>query len=102
MSCVIRATTPTFKYTFATVNVANISQAYLTIAKNGTTVLEKSLADATVGEDYISWTLTQAETLSLLPGTAAVMLNWLTRDGTRGSSGNETLVIERNLKEVVI
>lgn len=102
MSCVIRATTPTFKYTFKTVAVTNISQAYLTIAKNGTTVIEKSLSDAYIGDGYLAWTLTQAETLSVAAGTASVMLNWLTRDGTRGASKETGLTFERNHKEVVI
>ena len=103
MGCVIRATTPTLKYTFKKVPVTDITQAYLSIARgDGTTVIEKSLEDATVGNGYIAWTLTQAETLSIAAGSASAMCNWLTRDGTRGASIKVGLTFERNYKEEVI
>ena len=44
------------------------------------------LSDATIGEDSLSWTLTQEETLSIGARTATMMLNWVTEDGTRGAS----------------
>ncbi len=99
---VIKATTPTFKYVFKTVDVADITKAFLTISKNGVTALEKSLAEASVGEDFIAWTLTQNETLSVPAGLVTSECNWLTIGGTRGSSGKATLTFERNSKEVVI
>lgn len=102
MSNVIRATTPTIRYFFNTVSVADITKAYLTITKNDVVVIEKELSEAVVGEDYIAWTLTQNETLSIPAGLVTSECNWLTSGGTRGSSGMRTISIEKNSKEVVI
>lgn len=102
MSNVIRATTPTIKYNFHVVSVSDIVKAYLTIKKAGAVTIEKSLEDATVGEDFLAWTLTQQETLSIAAGSAVIELNWLTQGGTRGASGRTNLTFEPNLKEEVI
>ena len=102
MANVIRSTTPTFKYTFKTVQVNTITAAYLTIAKNGIPVLERDLDTAVIGDKYIAWTLTQQETLGLASGTAEVMVNWKTAGGTRGASLKSTVIIEQNLKSEVI
>lgn len=102
MSNVIKCTTPTFKYTFSVVPVNTITEAYLTIEQAGAVKLERDLTTATVGDKYLTWTLTQAETLSFASGTASVMLNWLTSGGTRGASGERTVIFARNLKPEVI
>lgn len=101
MASLIRATTPTFKYTFKCIDVADIIEAYLTI-EQGNLEIEKDLTQATVGEDYIAWVLTQSETLQLNPGNASVMLNWLTDQGLRGASKKTMLMIEDNSKDEVI
>lgn len=46
---IVRGTTPSIRYTFSTLNVADIIDAYLTIVQ-GETVIEKTLQDAEVGE----------------------------------------------------
>lgn len=88
MEQIIRGTTPTVKFTFATVDVTTISVAYLTIlSSEGTVLLTKDMDTAEVGEDYISWTLTQTETLVLpLYGKVQVWCDWRIADGTRGRS----------------
>lgn len=101
MANIIRATTPTIKYTFSVVDPANITAAYMTIKKAGELVIEKALADASVDTDSLSWTLTQAETLSVA-GNAEVMLNWLTGDGTRGASAPTNVTFTPNhISEVI-
>lgn len=96
---IIRGTTPTLLYKFDQVDVSDITTAYLTI-KAGT-VIEKSLSDAIVGEDYISWTLSQAETLAF-PNQVSAMINWKLNDGTRGASNKSSFLIENNYKDVII
>ena len=102
MANVIRATTPTIKYAFKVVSVSDIVAAYLTIKQDGETIIERDLASATVGDDYLSWTFTQQETLQMATGKVTLMLNWLTNDGTRGASEKSTVVIEGNYKNEVI
>ena len=97
---IIKGTTPTIQYKFNVVHVTDISKAYLTIT-GGPEPIEKDLDSATIGTNTISWTLTQQETLSFA-GTVQVMLNWLTTGGTRGASKKTMIVVESNLKEVVI
>lgn len=86
MTKIIIGTTPTITYTFKVVPVNSIVKAVLTIKERGVNIIEKDLSDATVGEDTLSWTLTQEETLQLGTKTATMMLNWKTEDGTRGAS----------------
>lgn len=86
MNRIIIGTTPTITYTFKIVPVSSIVKAVLTVKERGANIMEKDLSDATVGEDTLSWTLTQEETLQLGTKTATMMLNWKTEDGTRGAS----------------
>ena len=86
MTKIIIGTTPTITYKFKVVDVSEITVAILTIKERGVNIIELNLSDATVGEDSLSWTLTQEETLQLGAKTATMMLNWKTEDGTRGAS----------------
>ena len=86
MTKIIIGTTPTITYKFKVVDVADITVAILTIKERGVNIIELNLSDATVGEDSLSWTLTQEETLLIGARTATMMLNWKTEDGTRGAS----------------
>lgn len=86
MTKIIIGTTPTITYKFKVVDVSEITVAILTIKERGTTLIEKTLADANVGEDSLSWTLSQEETLSIGAKSASMMLNWKLADGTRGAS----------------
>ena len=98
---VIRGTTPTFKYTFKQINPSQLVSAYLTIMCRDRVMVEKDISAATIGDKFISWKLTQDETLSLF-GTAFSQLNWKLPDGTRGASLQAKLQIANNEKEVVI
>lgn len=102
MTQIIIGTTPTITYTFRTVSVSDLTKAILTIKCAGQIILEKTLADAMVGENAMSWTLTQQETLSLGTRTAKMMLNWLTASGTRGASAETIIVGVTNHKREVI
>ena len=61
---IIRGTNSSIKIKFSKVNPAEINTAYLTIKQTGKDILEKNLAECTVGDNYIEWILTQEETLS--------------------------------------
>ena len=88
MEQIIRGTTPTVKFTFATVDVTTISVAFMSIvASDGTILLTKDITTAEVGEDYLAWTLTQTETLILpVHGKVQVWCDWRIAEGTRGRS----------------
>ena len=86
MTKIIIGTTPTITYKFKVVDVSDITVAILTIKERGVNIVELNLSDATIGEDSLSWTLTQEETLLIGARTATMMLNWKTEDGTRGAS----------------
>lgn len=86
MTKIIIGTTPTITYKFKVVDVSEITVAILTIKERGVNIIELNLSDATIGEDSLSWTLTQEETLLIGARTATMMLNWKTEDGTRGAS----------------
>ena len=102
MATIIRGTTPTIKYTFHTVRPSDISVAYLTAKQGGVTKLEKDLTAATVGTDYLAWTLTQEETLTLDTTMTYFMCNWKKDDGTRGASTEMGVMIAKNQKNEVI
>ena len=99
---IIIGTTPTITYKFHIVDVTEISVAILTVKQRGVNIIEKTLADATIGEDSLSWTFTQQETLSIGARASTMMLNWKTADGTRGAS-EEVIVIggDNHIREVI-
>ena len=99
---IIRGTTPTFKYTFKQINPAQLVSAYLTIMCRDRVMIEKDLSTATVGDKFLSWKLSQDETLSLFGHDAFSQLNWKLPDGTRGASLQAKLTVANNEKEVVI
>lgn len=101
---IIIGTTPTIKYKFSIVDPADFSEAIMTINDSRKIEkLRKTLNEATVGNGFIEWTLTQEETLSLGTGSAlSMMLNWLTTSGVRGASAEEAVVaVNNHIREVI-
>lgn len=102
MTKIVIGTTPTITYKFSVVDVADITSAILTIKERGENIIEKTLADASIGEDTLSWTLTQQETLDIGARPASMMLNWKLRDGTRGASKEENITgVNNHVREVM-
>lgn len=85
------ATTPSISYKFKVVPVENIVTAVLTCKKDDEILIRKTLSDATVGTDTLTFTFTQEDTILLGVGRTKVLLNWVTDGGTRGTS-NEMLI----------
>ena len=95
-------TTPTITYKFKIVSPADFRACILTIKCNGQILIEKTLSDATIGTDSVSWTLSQSETLSLGTRVSKMMCNWVTQDGTRGASEITTIRGDTNhIPEVI-
>ena len=86
MHTIVVGTTPTIQFKFKTIAPSDLAQAKLTIERNNMVIVTKEITDATVSEDAIAWTLSQAETLLIGVGQRDIMLNWLTANGTRGTS----------------
>ena len=87
---IIRGTTPTITYTFKTVNVTDLAVANMTL-RQGCLEITKEITDATVvhseSENYLEWTLTQAETLSINEEcNIRVQCRWKTTGGIVGAS----------------
>ena len=102
MTTIVIGTTPTITYTFKVVSVSSIVTAILTIKQRTGIVIKKTLADATVGENTLSWTLTQEETLALGAKSGTVMLNWVTSDGTRGIGAKQAIIGgDNDIREVI-
>ena len=103
MTDIIIGTTPTIIYNFQTVDVADVTVAFFTIKSNGAVMICKTLAEATVGEDALSWTLSQQETLMFCVNQRAhMMINWKLADGTRGASDKTELCFRSNdITEVI-
>lgn len=99
---IIIGTTPTITYNFKVVSPIDLTKAILTIKSMGQIIIEKTLADAVVGENSLSWTLTQQETLDIGTRSGKMMLNWLTNSGTRGASAETIIVGVTNHKREVI
>ena len=85
MTELVKGTTPTIRYNFSSVTVSDIVVALLKITQAKGVQVVKDLEDATVGNKYLEWVLTQEETLSLKEGNyALITLDWLLDNGTRG------------------
>lgn len=79
---IVRGTTPEIRFTFSAVDPADITVAYLTIQQNQATIIEKDIDDATIGEDYISWELTQTDALLIEAGEQVrIQCRYKTSDG---------------------
>ena len=99
---IVIGTTPTFEYTFKTVSPSDLATAIFTVKTMGRIVIRKTFADAEVGEDSLSFTLSQEETLSIGTHTATVMLNWVTASGLRGIGKTITIVGgDNHIREVI-
>ena len=102
MPDIVIGTTPTIKYTFHSVEPSDIVSAFLTFKQSGRVLLIKSLTDAEVGGDYISWRLSQEDTLTLGIGDVEIVLNWLTNSDIRGV-GNKVRCkcVQNHISEVI-
>lgn len=97
-----RGTTPTlrFKLPFA---VSNIAVAYVTFKQKDATRLEKTLAEATVYDDTLEYTLTQNDTLGLSSENAVnIQIRVRMNDGTALASKIITTSVNQILKGGVI
>lgn len=103
MEKIVRFSTPTIKVTYKTIDPANISEAYLTVLDESTTVLTKEIAAAEIGDNYIAWTLSQSDTEKLTVGsTVKICCDWKLENGTRGRSVmKEYWVAETGVNEVI-
>lgn len=102
MTNIIIGTTPTIIYKFSIVSPSDFRTAILTIKNQSEIIIEKTLADAFTGEDFLSWTLTQEETLLIGTRSCKMMLNWVTRSGKRGASTETVIIGVTNHKREVI
>ena len=102
MDKIIIGTTPTFKFVFNSVDPQDIVIAYMTIMKNGQIIIEKTLQEAVVEENSVSWSLSQEETLRIGACNASVMLNYVLNNGIRGASGVSKIVgVTNHINEVI-
>lgn len=62
---IVRGTTPTIRFNFTNIDSSDIYVAYMTIAQNNSVVLEKDISQATLGDGFIEFSLTQEDTLLL-------------------------------------
>ena len=102
---IARGTTPTIRMTCSIIDVSSIDAAYLTV-KQGSLVIEKDLQDATVvhssSANYLEWSFTQEETLSL---DAMAQVEMQVRYRANGKAYESPIVVDtvyRILKEGVI
>lgn len=100
---IIRGTTPSIIYKFDIVQPEHITVCYLLIKQKGQTVIEKTLNDAVVTSESITFTLTQQDTLQLItPFTAQIMIDWKTEGGVRGRSEIVEVGVKPSGKDEVI
>lgn len=98
---IIRGTTPTFQFTFNTIDISDISVAYLSIKQSTGYLIEKT--NPTIEDNKLCWTLTQEETLSLNPDRdCELVCDWKMNDGTRGRSEIVRFDVEDTIKNEVI
>lgn len=101
MDSIIKGTTPTIKWKFSTVDVANIAAAYF-VMKSDEHSIEKTLASAAIADNALSWTLTQQETLAMEQHDYILLLDWKLADETRGTGKPALIRILPAVKNEVI
>lgn len=84
---VVPGTTPTLRFRFKTIPLDQLARAYLTILQDEENIIEKSIEDAEMEENYLSFTLTQQETLKIkADGCLLIQLRFKTLGGYAGAS----------------
>ena len=100
---IVRGTTPTIKFCYSTIDVNDITVAYLTIKQLKNTVIERDISTAFKDEHHIYWTLSQEETLLLSTKSSAdVKCDWKTTLGLRGESHKRSFMVVNPGKDQVI
>lgn len=96
MITIALGTTPTVLINLDKVDPKTFVIADLTIKGRNNILLTRKIDTATIADAQISWKLTQKETLALGVGTYSIMCNWVTGDGTRGITKEDTLQVIDN------
>ena len=96
MITIALGTTPTILIKPKVVSPKDFVIADLTIKGRNNILLTRNIDTATIEDSQISWKLTQKETLALGVGTYSIMCNWVTGDGTRGITKEDTLQVIDN------
>lgn len=101
----INFTTPTITLIVKGVDIT-AADIYVTLEQMQTTLTKTGAELETEAEEnntVIRMTLTQEESASFeYSSGAAVQVNWITADGTRGATGIKTIGVLRNLLDEVI
>lgn len=99
----VQATTPTFVLTLPdTVDLTEPSHFYFSL-RQGHVKIEKTGSDLVIDGQTISVYLTQAETLTIMPGIVKIQLNWTYQNGSRAASEIVSVNVSENLlKEVLV
>ena len=99
-----RGTTPTHIFTYEgvtdeghAINLAEADELYITYQQAGINLLEKTLEDCTFGENTVSVTLTQAETLAF-SGIGAVSVQIRAKFGSQAVACN---IIKTTVEEIL-
>lgn len=102
MGTIVVGTTPTIYITdFNVIKPLEIERASLIISRYGKVLLEKTLDDAEVTGEQISWDLTQEETIAIGKGDVVVSCNFIIGD-KRYATPESAISFVRNLKEGVM
>lgn len=97
MVTIALGTTPTILLNLNTVSPEDFVIADLTIKKGHDIVLTRHIDTASISGKRIGWKLTQKETLAFsVSSSYKVMGNWVTADGTRGITKEDTLQVIDN------
>ena len=98
----VQATTPTFILTLpGSVDPGDMENVYFSLVQNNVNIM-KTDQDITIDGQSIYVSLSQVDTVKLIPGTAKIQLNWTYPNGNRACSQIVQINVTENLlKEVV-
>jgi hypothetical protein len=100
---IMRGTTPTIRFTFSKVDVSEIEVLYVTAEQGGVILFEKTIDDATMGENYFDVHLSQDDTLAIDAKTKfSIQCRYRLTNGMAGGSKVYEIYGERVLREGVI
>lgn len=98
----VQATTPTFVLTFpGSVDPGDMENVYFSLVQN-TVNITKTSPDITISGQSVHVTLSQVDTVRLVPGAAKIQLNWTYPNGSRACSQIVQITVTENLLEEVV
>lgn len=99
---IVKGTTPTFQYTFNAIDPTELTEAYFVIRQGRENIIQMPLSEAEIDGTTVSFTISQEDSLKLIPGLkATILLDWAIGSQRGQGKRREAYIGEEGVDEVI-